>query len=253
MVEGFVGNLDGIIPAYAGSTLAPLKSSRNGTDHPRIRGEHVIVTSTWPLTGGSSPHTRGAQVPEPLLQCGARIIPAYAGSTHMTAPACWSPWDHPRIRGEHPLVDGIRQALPGSSPHTRGAPGRADESYLGHGIIPAYAGSTDNILFQVLEKADHPRIRGEHLCRWMAPTRSDGSSPHTRGAPQARLRRRFRTRIIPAYAGSTRLSEMGAVGSMDHPRIRGEHRVPIAEGGRCEGSSPHTRGAPHSRRLIHTR
>ena len=32
---------DGIIPACAGSTCPPWRSSRRGGDHPRLRGEHL--------------------------------------------------------------------------------------------------------------------------------------------------------------------------------------------------------------------
>ena len=134
----------------------------------------------------------------------------------------------------------------GSSPHTRGAPGR-----------PPCSGRT---------RRDHPRIRGEHLpcsSRLRTPcgiipayagstsssvspcTRFTGSSPHTRGAPEPQATRSLLTR--------------------DHPRIRGEHLVsslygrlveriiPAYAGSTIpcrgcpsspEGSSPHTRGAP---------
>ena len=134
----------GIIPAYAGNTvylrvlhLSPLGSSPHtrGTmpaacgrwsiagDHPRIRGEHVVLAELLPrvdwiipayagntvaLDGeklwdvGSSPHTRGTR--------DAPAAPAACGR------------DHPRIRGEHKgtmlKVDGMK------------------------GIIPAYAGNT---------------------------------------------------------------------------------------------------------------
>ena len=155
---------EGVVPAYAGSTARSAASlaARAGSsphtrgalprrpltarlpqDHPRIRGEHLVVGD-------------GA-----LLREG--IIPAYAGSTRAggtprSLPLGSSPHtrgahtirelspkaalDHPRIRGEHACYDhGCRRA------------GR---------IIPAYAGST---------------------IRWsLPPARWQGSSPHTRGA-----------------------------------------------------------------------
>ena len=134
----------GIIPAYAGSTAGEkfvrnrsegssphtrgaLRSScacrSRARDHPRIRGEHVwqhrrallchgiipaYAGSTAPLAVtigvklGSSPHTRGA------LAVSSMSVPRLG--------------DHPRIRGEHRLLD-----------HRP-----AEEA----GIIPAYAGST---------------------------------------------------------------------------------------------------------------
>ena len=154
----------GIIPAYAGSTtyasvmyslmvgssphtrgalLAAPVGVRLEEDHPRIRGEHTLrlllamvpsriipayagstpeYTAQHFVRSGSSPHTRGA-----LRRAGRRIR---------------RPWDHPRIRGEHPISP--RWAF--SNPR----------------IIPAYAGST---------------INGGGWSAWW-----QGSSPHTRGA-----------------------------------------------------------------------
>ena len=70
---------------------------------------------------------------------------------------------------------------------------------------------------------DHPRIRGEHRLTISAPPPSNGSSPHTRGAPSRALRSLCR--------------------SLDHPRIRGEHITIRGKEGTEPGSSPHTRGA----------
>ncbi len=115
---------------------------------------------------------------------GPGIIPAYAGSTL-----------HFRMLKEH---------APGSSPHTRGAPtGYSTSSIFDRdhprirgehhrcltdnlvldGIIPAYAGSTQE-----------DSTKSEKL---------EGSSPHTRGA--------------------LRCSRSQCRCPRDHPRIRGEH------------------------------
>ena len=50
-------------------------------------------------------------------------------------------------------------------------------------------------------------------------------------------------RIIPAYAGSTRVSTEGWRRHEDHPRIRGEHAKQALNTVYGKGSSPHTRGA----------
>ena len=184
-----------------------------------------IVTK---VTGGSSPHTRGARRGAP-------------GSRRLTG-------DHPRIRGEHVRVDPSGQPGGGSSPHTRGAPSPISAEANGTRIIPAYAGSTGPSCSPAPTARDHPRIRGEHEA--LHPRRPDGrgSSPHTRGAQRGRRESHDSGRIIPAYAGSTPPWFIGTAGSSDHPRIRGEHgpsgRIPHAD----RGSSPHTRGALHPTR-----
>ena len=153
----------GIIPAYAGSTPSTSGQVGGDADHPRIRGEHNVASCPHMTRAGSSPHTRGA--PSQLVDESARprIIPAYAGSTTAAPRYARLPADHPRIRGEHPVLVEGHLYVPGSSPHTRGAlrpepifrrkdggsspHTRGARAYLGaavpaNGIIPAYAGST---------------------------------------------------------------------------------------------------------------
>ena len=75
-----------------------------------------------------------------------------------------------------------------------------------------------------------------------------GSSPHTRGAPHAAAIEATRPWIIPAYAGSTSSSTSRPPPQSDHPRIRGEHVVPLVCDTTRLGSSPHTRGARRAAR-----
>ena len=219
-------HVEGIIPAYAGSTdgthrrdgqrdgssphtrEAPRRAATSApttADHPRIRGKHQDIGHPGRRPGGIIPAYAGSTVPSGMK------ITALGGSSPHTrgarAPAptaCTLGGDHPRIRGEHP--------------------GELHLAVRADGIIPAYAGSTTS-----------------------SPSRlstSRGSSPHTRGALPSASRHRARRR--------------------DHPRIRGEHRlrvglrpgaigiIPAYAGSTwCDssptwpsrGSSPHTRGA----------
>ena len=140
----------------------------------------------------------------------------------------------------------------GSSPHTRGARTRGSCPSTGRGIIPAYAGSTSMTGSRSSSSADHPRIRGEHQTMSVEQSVANGSSPHTRGAPDTGLVTDLPARIIPAYAGSTAAVEAVSVRDPDHPRIRGEHETDTTTSRLRAGSSPHTRGArgtktpPHS-------
>ena len=179
------------------------RSSVRVPDHPRIRGEHELVSTCHETDCGSSPHTRGAP----------RTVRGHADP----------PVDHPRIRGEHLLPLRLNNICRGSSPHTRGARDTPCCEIRLFGIIPAYAGSTCRLVLFCYASRDHPRIRGEHFLSFFRDARLLGSSPHTRGA-------------LPPPSASHVLWG-------DHPRIRGEHiRPPLAERG-PDGSSPHTRGA----------
>ena len=131
-----------IIPAYAGSTFSARVLSSRATDHPRIRGEHIIGSIGMVIGWGSSPHTRGALATVGLEFEVSRIIPAYAGSTSASGTKTRTRSDHPRIRGEHVVVSGRRNPSTGSSPHTRGARPLPRPRGVERRIIPAYAGST---------------------------------------------------------------------------------------------------------------
>ena len=232
-----------IIPAYAGSTGTGYNRAVSNWDHPRIRGEHVVVVESDGRGQGSSPHTRGARRAALSRSRGLWIIPAYAGSTKPSTPDARTGGDHPRIRGEHvPTCKNVATQR-GSSPHTRGAPGRARSRLWTGGIIPAYAGSTPAATLMPFHTADHPRIRGEHVAQGYCVHFEHGSSPHTRGARLGLVAGPGPGRIIPAYAGSTSLPLLTIGKNRDHPRIRGEHDDSdqyVIDG---LGSSPHTRGA----------
>ena len=65
-----------------------------------------------------------------------------------------------------------------------------------------------------------------------------GSSPRARGAASRAPRRRSRTRIIPARAGSRGAWRAPVAEPRDHPRARGEQRAPSARYTTGMGSSP---------------
>ena len=171
-----------IIPAYAGSTTPTDWRSNARADHPRIRGEHIGAAAHQIKITGSSPHTRGAQQRSADGGILCRIIPAYAGSTCLSAMQEVCGKDHPRIRGEHSRLGRPVLLARGSSPHTRGALRSAGRSGRRRRIIPAYAGSTRFRLFFRTPWSDHPRIRGEHVHIEAPRCPQMGSSPHTRGA-----------------------------------------------------------------------
>ena len=195
------------------------------------------------LSGGSSPHTRGALAEVDPGQVGPRIIPAYAGSTCRSRRRRPGRSDHPRIRGEHVDVAEQPHQCLGSSPHTRGARAPWASGSSGLRIIPAYAGSTRPCGAGRRRSADHPRIRGEHRLFTEYERRGGGSSPHTRGARFELGDDQLVNGIIPAYAGSTSRRCFLVVGVRDHPRIRGEHLPQTSCMAERQGSSPHTRGA----------
>ena len=192
---------------------------------------------------GSSPLTRGAPRRENNGLITIWLIPAYAGSTLFLFLEPLSSRAHPRLRGEHFATPGDVCLLRGSSPLTRGAPGRRRAIHLLHRLIPAYAGSTPHARHQSPPVWAHPRLRGEHRmtkerCRPML-----GSSPLTRGARDVLDDAVSVHGLIPAYAGSTTPPQDSPQNKRAHPRLRGEHCGRRLRRARMIGSSPLTRGA----------
>ena len=213
----------GIIPACAGNTMAVRFHVSSHGDHPRMRGEHQVMTRMSEKERGSSPHARGTPFTGDVGTVRLRIIPACAGNTSAFGMRMMVRWDHPRMRGEHRLRHRRLRYRRGSSPHARGTPEVTAGNSRTNGIIPACAGNTLKYVVRFRLYGDHPRMRGEHLFPRQAQGRSPGSSPHARGTP-APDRSRFRSAgIIPACAGNTLNKSWNGGTIRDHPRMRGEH------------------------------
>ena len=129
-------------PACAGSTLTPKPEDHHARDHPRVRGEHLVVPiQHWP-TSGPPPRARGARqgrTPEP--GCG-RTTPACAGSTSSATGRPTGCGDHPRVRGEHCRHTPCSLSVRGPPPRARGAPRFTFNDSSTGGTTPACAGST---------------------------------------------------------------------------------------------------------------
>ena len=69
------------IPACTGNTLAQRQSGRVLSDHPRMHGEHRVLSSGDQRGIGPSPHARGTQLPPESARRRGRTIPACTGNT----------------------------------------------------------------------------------------------------------------------------------------------------------------------------
>ena len=244
---GFFGGQEhsGIIPAYAGNTATPNTSGLRTGDHPRVCGEHGAVREPICRKTGSSPRMRGTlcRLFQSIYYTG--IIPAYAGNTDLHARDVMHVRDHPRVCGEHierAQFDGVGV---GSSPRMRGTRAPQIDMQWVQGIIPAYAGNTQDTIELRTFDWDHPRVCGEHGSRSTDCDTPVGSSPRMRGTLVNRVHPLTVFRIIPAYAGNTRTSNHLTCGAWDHPRVCGEHVVVHRIQSFFEGSSPRMRGTRH--------
>ena len=110
----------GIIPAYAGNTMAAIISSNRCRDHPRVCGEHKPLELSRFAQSGSSPRMRGTLADCDISGFVWGIIPAYAGNTKDSIYRRIVPRDHPRVCGEHLVRCCSSPVASGSSPRMRG-------------------------------------------------------------------------------------------------------------------------------------
>ena len=191
---------------------------------------------------GSSPLTRGKRTPVRRPGAAHGLIPAHAGKTFPPALRRCRSTAHPRSRGEN-LRAGKPCALSvGSSPLTRGKPGRVIEALRTGRLIPAHAGKTWHGSRPDPAPTAHPRSRAENDGTCRSGSLRMGSSPLTRGKHSLRSGDRRAHRLIPAHAGKTRAIALYSCSSRAHPRSRGENAFSEIVGIEMSGSSPLTRG-----------
>ena len=136
----------------------------------------------------------------------------------------------------------LRRWLRGSSPLARG-PRRSEEGAEGlAGLIPARAGTTVHGCSPSEEGRAHPRSRGDHEAPLTTETVRQGSSPLARG-PLVEVEQFYAgVGLIPARAGTTKISVMFITCNGAHPRSRGDHHLLRRLRSGLRGSSPLARG-----------
>ena len=159
----------------------------------------------------------------------ARITPAHAGKRPDQALNNRHPGDHPRTRGEKPLLTQCKIHEKGSPPHTRGKVSPAFTFSAKWRITPAHAGKSQARSLKRALRGDHPRTRGEKSAHMPMSGMSKGSPPHTRGKERGFYVWHSASGITPAHAGK---------------------RAPPAKNKIfTNGSPPHTRGKVNVRIL----
>ena len=134
----------GITPACAGNTGSVSRPMRHKGDHPRLRGEYILVVFKGINPRGSPPLARGIRDGTSEVRQERGITPACAGNTRGGDKAYKFKRDHPRLRGEYHRHCLPRLCCLGSPPLARGIPFEAAGAICGAGITPACAGNTNS-------------------------------------------------------------------------------------------------------------
>ncbi|EEP20775.1 hypothetical protein BIFANG_03345 [Bifidobacterium angulatum DSM 20098 = JCM 7096] len=243
------GGFSGIIPACAGNTLRWSVLGLMHWDHPRVCGEHKHQRCHANRYRGSSPRVRGTHLATTTHVLRIGIIPACAGNTTWRVRWSISARDHPRVCGEHNMSFDKKRYRKGSSPRVRGTRVFPRPERAWRGIIPACAGNTLGVSYQVTAIGDHPRVCGEHrnsgnfsrVSLWIIPA----CAGNTNGRKPSNDRNRDHPRvcgehvrgrdmsapmwwIIPACAGNTGCRRSCVGQAEDHPRVCGEHSARLS-------------------------
>ena len=155
--------------------------------------------------------------------------------------------------GEKLVVPFPRHRAGGSPPRGRGKVPEAGRPGADEGITPAWAGKSRPSPASEMPTKDHPRVGGEKGQGHQGDQRIPGSPPHRRGKAFSVLRRQFRFRITPAWAGKSRKSSGATSSSRDHPRVGGEKAAYLAGLTSGVGSPPRGRGKGDFHIVTHTK
>ena len=83
-------------------------------------GDHHWERLDLTIKEGSPPHVRGPHHIYHLKTMHLGITPACAGTTLSFYNALYLHWDHPRMCGDHVVLNVLFHGLMGSPPHVRG-------------------------------------------------------------------------------------------------------------------------------------
>ncbi len=113
-------------------------------DHPRTRGEKLVLMPETFGKRGSPPHTRGKVFLKLPDNTEIRITPAHAGKSEAVLEIANGLKDHPRTRGEKHSAEISLSHDSGSPPHTRGK-GLVEAGCVSPlRITPAHAGKRND-------------------------------------------------------------------------------------------------------------
>ncbi len=130
---------------------------------PRSRGALAVVRQTHGVDGLIPAFAGSTISVRRFFANGQWLIPAFAGSTAARAPTFRDVWAHPRVRGEHAARSGCERHRVGSSPRSRGARLSHGSVSCRVGLIPAFAGSTYRATYiDASRLGSSPRSRGAH-------------------------------------------------------------------------------------------
>ena len=152
-----------------------------------------------------------------------RITPACAGTTDIRITDRLTNGDHPRVCGNHEILQRSPSQNPGSPPRVREPPDCLFRKCPPPRITPACAGTTLTIYGHKNGEVDHPRVCGNHQRKGPVFLPCRGSPPRVREPRRFQFVSKCKHRITPACAGTTHEHQRYGNRPEDHPRVCGNH------------------------------
>ena len=233
-----------LIPAWAGKTGVGVCWGWGAGAHPRVGGENHNQGNLNSFRPGSSPRGRGKLESWGGFRPDRRLIPAWAGKTHVADVREVCSGAHPRVGGENGRRVPARIGVGGSSPRGRGKLRSVSRQAHAMRLIPAWAGKTWERCGLHIYHVAHPRVGGENYTISPIASRRAGSSPRGRGKLWVGRTAVRAGRLIPAWAGKTYDDATLPGAEEAHPRVGGENARAFAGSDWQDGSSPRGRGKP---------
>ncbi len=209
-------------PACAGTGYVSVARCRQGSVHPRVRGDRRSAQELCIRAVGSPPRARGQGRVWARARLRSRFTPACAGTgASGVSSAAFLRGSPPRARGQGRRERGTPQP-PRFTPACAGTGGRRPR-----GSFPASV---------------HPRVRGDRVRVSEFSETFSGSPPRARGQGTHRRHAGRRPRFTPACAGTGRPFPDAASWRAVHPRVRGDRLEPDENREEPTGSPPRARG-----------
>jgi len=215
----------GTILAGAGSTSLYGPASRSRRDHPRRCGEHGGVVEVGAGDEGPSPRVRGAPHPglHDVHQPGT--IPAGAGSRAGCLRRPMPGRDHPRARGDGPMVTTTSIQRAWCSPHPRGWSLGSSAFARPGWVLPAPAGMVPTARGNRDRGGGAPRTCGDGPSSGFDALSKKVCSPHLQGWSQVGVHPAGTDAVLPAPAGMVPSARRRTGGRWRAPRTRGDSPV----------------------------
>ena len=191
----------GITPACAGKSGGGQQKAFDLRDHPRLRGEKLLLLLQIRFFLGSPPLARGKDGRAVFFMSAPRITPACAGKSFLRYLDAFANQDHPRLRGEKSYWQTFLPSCRGSPPLARGKVYVCSNLYYALWITPACAGKSIFGKKGSGKSTDHPRLRGEKTAGRWPESPTQGSPPLARGKVHLEDLLYARLWITPACAG----------------------------------------------------